>query len=530
MKKILCLILTAVLLLSLCSCSIGNSLEITTGVLSEADCFDPLLADCDAEYLCAANCFEGLVRFDLLGTIEPAGCTAYSVSADGLTYTFKLNPDACYDIGDSVKTTLSMNGLKKFDRHITADDYVTACKRAILNGCDFLKNLKGASEIASGKEIGGESFGAYAEDEETLRLTLKSPDPDFLYELAALPLIPCRNEFAEALGGVYASTPAMVLTNGAYKIAAIDNKNIILEKSKSYKGKLDVKNKRITLYFTGTKKLYKDRFNNDSFNVFSADGMTHLSKGECFMSRTQTVWGLCFNFNSDIMKNADLRKAVLLATQLSNFKTPSFASGAAPRIIPADFLVHENKYDIRDAVVDTSFTDIEAAAKHLEKALDELDADTVTVKIAVPDPMLSSVKKELEDRTSLLGEDMILELTGFDENDAAKISEKGDYDAAVLPLFPERATAFSLMSSVTEAPCSCADKNFKKLLSAAEKEKDTEKAVEAFDIAEKYLIDNALFIPLFTTSTKLYLNNGITGIYCADFNRLIYFEAGTEKE
>ncbi len=524
--KILSLILAAALLLSLCSCaSGGKTLEITAGVLTAPDCFDPLFADGDSEYLIAANCFEGLMRFEADGTLEPAGCVAYSVNAKGLSYVFKLNPNARFNITAGVKSTLEKYGIEKFDESITAEDYITAFKRAIINDNEIFKNIKGAQELIADK---ADKFGVTA-DGDRLTVTLTEADPDFLYKLAALPLVPCRAEFVEALGDDYGKSPAAVLTNGAYCINDVtETGTVTLTESHSYNGKLTVMNKSVTLYLTGSEKLMKERFNNGTYDVLTTCGFNALKGADSTSSHTEAVWGLCFNLSNDIMKSKNLRSAIVAATNLTSFKVPASAVGGTIRTVPADFLVIENNYGSHEELYDGSQTDMEKAKSLLDSALTELKTKAVTVRIFVPETMLDSVKKELETNTAQLGEALTLELNGFAESDAAAISAAGEYDIAVLPLEQKHLTACSVLESLAAAPCRCNNESYKNLLKALKTEPDGDDAVKAAKAAEAYLIENAVFLPLFRTVSRLYTSQELTNLYSAENGKYIYFDAARE--
>ena len=87
MKRIISLILIVTTLFMLCSCTNTESnTQLTMGIFDSIDNLDPLSANGDGERIIAANCFEGLLRFDSKGKIDLGGATAYSVSKDNLVY------------------------------------------------------------------------------------------------------------------------------------------------------------------------------------------------------------------------------------------------------------------------------------------------------------------------------------------------------------------------------------------------------------------------------------------------------------
>ena len=495
-------------------------------MLSAPDCFDPLFADGDCEYLIAANCFEGLMRFEADGTLEPAGCVAYSVDADGLSYTFRLNPNARYNVTDGVKSVLAAHKIEKFDETITAEDYITAFKRAIVTNPELFNAIKGADGIIAGSD---KNFGVTA-DGDTLTVKLTKADPDFLYKLAELPLVPCRAEFIDALGEDYAASPAAVLTNGAYRISEVTETGTVkLTASPAYNGKLTVMNKSVTLYFTGSEKLMTERFNNGTYGAITASGFNSVKGAESAYSHTENVWGLCFNLSKKTVNNKNLRLAFVEATNLTAFKTPSLATGGTARILPSDYVIHDGNYGVTSELYDGSAIDMEKAKSHLKTALTELKTDSAVLNIFVPDTMLDSVKNELETNTAQLGDGVKLELSGFEASEASKIAEAGEYDIAILPLTPERLTVCAALESIKGAPCFCGDESFAKLAAKFNAENDSDAAASVAKSAEKYLADNAIFLPLFRTTARLYIAPQVTKIYSAANGRYIYFDAACES-
>ena len=135
---------------------------------------DPRVGGDRKSQLLIRELFEGLTRVGPTGAIELALASSYTVSPDGLIYTFTLRP-SCWSNG----------------AHVTAHDFVYAWK-SVLNptfqtsfayGFFAIKNAKSARfGKASLEEV-----GIRALDEETLEVTLEHPAPYFL-ELTSNPL------------------------------------------------------------------------------------------------------------------------------------------------------------------------------------------------------------------------------------------------------------------------------------------------------------------------------------------------------
>lgn len=74
---------------------------------------DPASATTGSERVVFSQVFEGLVRLGEHGDLEPAVATRWSVSRDGLTWTFRLRPDARFHDGTPVTPRLAAASLAR---------------------------------------------------------------------------------------------------------------------------------------------------------------------------------------------------------------------------------------------------------------------------------------------------------------------------------------------------------------------------------------------------------------------------------
>ncbi|HLF00621.1 MAG TPA: ABC transporter substrate-binding protein [Anaerolineales bacterium] len=116
--------------------------------------------------------FDGLLDYDSGTTLQPRiAASLPDVSADGLTYTFKLRTGVKFHNG----------------REVTADDVVYTMTRVLdpataSPGAGFFVGIKGAQEFIDGAATSVE--GIKAIDAATVQFTLTSPDVTFLNKLA----------------------------------------------------------------------------------------------------------------------------------------------------------------------------------------------------------------------------------------------------------------------------------------------------------------------------------------------------------
>lgn len=159
----------ALLFSLLCAGSAGAQEKVLRMFLSTSETgLDPAVASDNATLSLLENLFDPLLRYDYLARpakLRPNTAAAMpEVSADGLTYTFRIRPGIHFTPDPAFK------GVK---REMTAQDYVYSIGR--------LRDPATRSPWAS-------TFEGVAElralDRHTLRIRLKAPDNNFLFYLA----------------------------------------------------------------------------------------------------------------------------------------------------------------------------------------------------------------------------------------------------------------------------------------------------------------------------------------------------------
>lgn len=168
--------------------------------------------------LVIGHVYEGLMR-QVGDELINGLAQSYTVSEDGLTYTFTLRP-ACWS--DSVE--------------ITAQDFVYAWRRGAdpLTGSSHLGDyekaqIKNAGAIARG-EMSTASLGVLALDSHTLEVTLEAPNEAFLDYMALESFMPLREDIVSK--GEDWTTSAV--WNGPFKIASCNEQGMLLTKNETY--------------------------------------------------------------------------------------------------------------------------------------------------------------------------------------------------------------------------------------------------------------------------------------------------------
>ena len=185
----------------------------------------------------SVNLFEGLLvppAGD--GVPVPGAAELPTRSADGLTYTFHLRPDAQWSDG----------------RPVVAEDFVYAWRRAVdpatasPNADDF-RGIEGALPIIEGKEPNTARLGVAAPDEHTLVVHLVQPIPYFEASVASPPFYPVRRDVVEAHGAQW-TRPEHFVGNGAFVLKEWKHRDrLVLERNPRYWDAANVKLERAVM-------------------------------------------------------------------------------------------------------------------------------------------------------------------------------------------------------------------------------------------------------------------------------------------
>lgn len=525
MKRIISVLLVLIMLFSLCSCSANvSNTQLTMGILNQVTNLDPLNISGDGERIIATNCFEGLLRFDEKGKIDLGGATAYSISNDGLTYVFKLNPLAKWYVPGAVKATLETVGIEKFDNKITSEDYIYGITRFIQSSNKALSSVKGASTYdPDDKES---TLGLKAIDEYTLEITLERVDPDFLYKLAANPVYPCDKTLAEALDSIFNSTPATTVCNGPYYIKEVSESEAVLERNPDYNGKLQIANGSVLLYTTGKRQTLAARFEDGQYDIYFTPSTHRLKEKSTSYTSTSSIWGFAFNCKSKVGAVAGLRDIILSTVYYDKIELPAFATGKADRIIPGIYNVGDTSYASFNPQKLAYERNITLAKENLDKLLDKLEREAFTIKLAIPKDMEKTMEPVIIHWETLFEEKILIDLRVYETTDAATIASEGNYDLAILPITPYKRTALGVVEAFSGAPCYYADQKINALKSQTKA--SAEENAANYLKAEKLVVENGVFVPLFYASNDLYLGKGVSGVYIADGGRLVYLHSGAK--
>ena len=191
-----------------------------------------------------ANVVDGLLENDKYGNLIPSLAEDWSVSKDGLTYTYKLRKGVKWYTSEGEEYA-----------EVKAKDFVTGLKHAADGKSDGLSllqdSIKGLAGYISGESNDFSTVGVKAVDDYTVEYTLNKPESFWNSKVTTATMLPVNEEFLNSKGSDYgAPTPSSILYNGPYLLKSLTSKSVIeYEKNPNYWDKDNVKIDNIKLTF-----------------------------------------------------------------------------------------------------------------------------------------------------------------------------------------------------------------------------------------------------------------------------------------
>ena len=215
------LVLATGVLLSACGQSNTDTSTYSSTFSANPTTFNYLLDYYADNTAVITNLVDGLLENDSYGNLTPALAEDWSVSADGLTYTYKLRKDAKWYTADGEEYA-----------SVKAQDFVTGIKYAADNkgqAMDLIQNsIKGLNDYVTGVTNDFSTVGVKALDDYTVEYTLTRPEPYWNSKTTNSILFPVNEEFLKSKDKDFGTlTPDSILYNGPYLLKDFTSKSSI---------------------------------------------------------------------------------------------------------------------------------------------------------------------------------------------------------------------------------------------------------------------------------------------------------------
>ena len=192
------------------------------GVGPDPDSLDPQRARSAESQSILRDLCEGLTALDKAAGVAPGVASAWTMSPDGKTYTFKLRPEARWSNGDRVVAGDFVAALRRLVDPATASAYAQVI--------DVVAN---AGDIVAGK-MPPEALGVTAPDDSTVVVALATPAAYLPQLLSHTSTCPVHRPTLAAHGDSYAR-PGVMVSNGAYVLKEwVQNSHILAIRNHHY--------------------------------------------------------------------------------------------------------------------------------------------------------------------------------------------------------------------------------------------------------------------------------------------------------
>ncbi len=292
----------------------ATSVEQIANTYMEADpdTLDPTRADDDNKNSIVGEVQEGLVRMHD-GKLEAAGAVSWTVSDDGLTWSFKLR-DNKYSDGTEVTAADYVNAVQRiFDPQVN-------CHNASIFYC-----IKGGEEFNTGKGK-KEDVGVKAPDSKTLVFTLKEALPYFLQLTNFSTITPIKATATEGTkNATYGATAEEMSYSGPFYIASwTRGSDIVLKKNPNYWDAGSVKLEQINVKLVQEQQTREQMFDQGEIDVlrnarteYATKVKSKIDSGDMKLIEGPAPRASYIAFNNKdtnkIFTNAKVRKAFSLA-------------------------------------------------------------------------------------------------------------------------------------------------------------------------------------------------------------------------
>lgn len=498
-------------------------------IVSNPLTLDPQTAVDSSSYEVISNMFEGLLKVDNEGNIQNAVAESYTVSDDGLTYTFKLRDDIYWYDGD------------EFEAPCTADDFVFAFKRLFRPSTksrlasDFFC-IKNSEPINKGyiKDIA--ELGVKAEDEYTLVITLNAPNPSFPVLLTTSPAMPCNEEFYESTNGKYGLSASTVASNGAFYIYrwnydkwSSDNNNIIMRANSKNNENGDICPYGLN-FFIEEEDSYQN-FLDEQSHVYITSGSEAIQLLDAGYENSESetrIWGVLFNTKSRSFANESLRKALAYSIDRESLDVNIVGYHKAHGIIPDVIQIGEESYRELTGKDCLLPFDNDSAQSSIEEALNSVSKNSWSgLTLYVPDDdviyeYISDISQQWQSKLNFY-----CNIKRLDQNSYENTLKNGDFDFIVADISGNSNNPYSYLSFFSTGGGNYGryrDTAFNTLISRGENAATAEEAAKLYYEAEENIVESAAYIPLLNQSDYAFFADGCQDIVYNPFSKTVIFK------
>ena len=517
MKKLLSMVLCAMMALTLAGCGVSGGDSSTYTFSSELDIknLDSSDADDGCSFTAMHAVIDGLMKTDKKGNVVNGVASSSEVSDDGLTHTYKIRKDAKWANGDPV----------------TANDFVYAWHRIFQKKgqyyymfCDGIASIVGAQEMSD--KIDNEeditdadldAMGVKAIDDKTLEVTTTTR-VSFFDELMSFPCFyPINQKFCEKQGDKYGKSAKTILGNGAFTMTNWEPGSVAeFEKNDKYYDAKTVKIDKLVM-----KLVQAFEAGETDFAPINSDLVDKYKKDDSFKQINEGyLFYISVNFQNSDLANLNVRKAISLAINRKDLCENVLKDGsqAAKGFVPSGLSISPEGKDFRDEAATYTSYDKKAAQAALDEGLKELGKSEITLRLTygTDESPMDVFATYLQNAFSSL-KGLKIEMVATTKQDRIyNKQKKGDFDLSVTrwgPDYGDPTTYLTLaLTDNNNNYGHWSNAEYDSIMGKVSSETDANARWQLMIDAEKIMMDDLCYIPVFEKGTATLQNTKVKNL------------------
>ncbi len=460
---------------------------------ADPDTLDPHVSSGNSAAIVLYDIFLPLMTLDAKGEVVPGAAESYTVSPDGLTYTFKLRPDLKWSDGKAITAEDFVYSLRRIQNPETAGRYA-----------QWFWSIKNA-EAVNKKQAKPEDLGVKAVDARTVQITLATPSPIFLEIIATFTASPVPKHVVEKFGREW-TAPEHIVSNGAYMVTErVPQTRIKAVKNPNFYDAANVKIDEANYYPTENLGTALSRFRAKELDAalnFPPDQIEWIKQNlpkELHIAPNLGVYYFLINNKKPPFNDERVRKALSMSIDREGLVSKLLNTGVTPGYslvspVVANYSVYKPAYatqTMKDRMAEAKKLLTDAGfgpGKPLKLTL-QFDTLEENRKMAVA---MSAMWKPLG---------VEVELANSEFRDLTRRARTGDFDImrwAYFSPFNDASAYLNLLRTGDASNFSgFASAEYDKLMAEANTIIDMKRRAELMNQAEKILLDTQAVIPVY---------------------------------
>lgn len=365
--------------------STGTASGFTVQLGSNPETLDPALNSAIDGANTLITVFEPLLLIDENNEVIPGQAESYTVSEDGLVWTFTMRDGLKWSDGSDLTAKDFEYSFKRLAAPDTAAPYAETVVGMIDGYADATGNPDAAGNMTTEPDFDALNVVA-SEDGKTLTVTLSYPCAYFDKLAAFAAMSPVQQATVEANGDAWCTEPDTYICNGPYYISDwVPSERLVLTKNPNYVGGWDsskIVSDTITLLLLEDSSASYAAYNSGEAQLVKdvpTDEIPSLTKaedgGDFYVDTILCTYYLSLNDQKEPFNDVNVRKALSLAidrdyvanTIMQGTYTPAY-NIVGPGIVDENGMFYDNANGGKTYISEDYEANLEAAKQALADA------------------------------------------------------------------------------------------------------------------------------------------------------------------